>query len=97
MTLHTVNLLPDHPDCRRCIDQLVTGDAVVLLGRGVWIANTNAAWHLSWESTGAALYVLEDDLVARGLADLCVPSVTTLDLPGFVVLSEQHTGQRAWF
>ncbi|MFN2287139.1 MAG: sulfurtransferase complex subunit TusB [Chromatocurvus sp.] len=97
MTLHTVNQLPDHPDCQRCIVQLAAGDAVVMLGRGVWIANINAAWHLAWERSGAALYVLEEDLAASGLAGLCAPSVTALDLPGFVALSEQHRCQRAWF
>jgi len=97
MTLHTVNLLPDHPDCLRCISQLAPGDAVVFLGRGAWIANASAAWYRDWEKDGLALYVLEDDLAASGLSGQQGSAVAPLDLPGFVALTEQHACQRAWF
>ncbi|MEQ8516655.1 MAG: sulfurtransferase complex subunit TusB [Chromatocurvus sp.] len=97
MTLHTVNLLPDHPDCQRCIRQLAPGDAVIFLGRGVWIANARAAWLPDWEIDGVELHVLDDDLAASGLAGQRAPSVALLDLPGFVALTEQHRVQRAWF
>lgn len=97
MTLHTVNLLPDHPDCQRCISRLAPGDAVVFLGNGAWITSGQASWHREWSRSGVALHVLEDDLAARGLVEHCARSITPLDLAGFVALTEQHACQQAWF
>lgn len=97
MTLHTVNLLPDHPDCQRCISQLASGDAVVFLGHGAWISSVQSAWHKQWQRSGVTLHVLEDDLAARGLTGDCAPAVTPIDHSGLVTLTEQHSRQRAWF
>lgn len=97
MTLHTVNLLPDHADCRRCINQLAPGDAVVFLGRGAWIASAGSDWHHAWQRDGVALFALEDDLAASGLARHCAAKITALDLAAFVALTEAHPRQRAWF
>lgn len=97
MTLHTVNLLPDHADCQRCIGQLAPGDAVVFLGRGVWIASAGSAWWRHWERDAVDLYALADDLAATGLAGHRAAAVGVVDLSGLVALSEQHACQRAWF
>jgi len=92
-----VNLLPDHPDCQRCISQLASGDAVVFLGHGAWITSGQTGWHEEWARAGIALYVLEDDLVARGLAEHCARSIMPIDVTGFIALTEQHSCQQAWF
>ena len=97
MTLHTVNLLPDHPDCSRCIRQLDPSDCVAFLGRGAWIANSRASWHLAWVQSGSALYVLQDDLHACGIAEHCAPGIIPIDLDEFIALTEEQTRQRAWF
>jgi len=97
MTLHTVNLLPDHADCQRCIEQLEHGDVVVFLGRSAWIANADARWHKDWVREGVDLCVLADDLAAAGLADKRAAAITPVDYAAFVALSEAHPRQRAWF
>lgn len=97
MTLHTVNLLPDHADCQRCISQLASGDTVVFLGHGAWIASAPGGWHETWEQAGVALYVLDDDLAARGLSEHCARSITAIDIAGLVALTEQQSRHRAWF
>lgn len=97
MTLHTVNLLPDHADCERCISQLASADAVVFLGNGAWITAVAGGWHEKWDHAGVALYVLDDDLVARGLSEHCARSITIIDVAELVALTEQHSRLRAWF
>lgn len=97
MTLHTVNLLPDHADCQRCIRQLASDDAVVFLGHGAWITSVPGCWHEKWEQADVALYVLDDDLAARGLTEHCARSIKTIDAAGLVALTEQHSHHRAWF
>jgi len=97
MTLHTVNLLPDHADCQRCVSQLTAGDAVVFVGHGAWIASVAGGWHEKWEQAGVALHVLDDDLAGRGLSEQCARSITPIDIAGLIALTEQHSRHRAWF
>jgi tRNA 2-thiouridine synthesizing protein B len=97
MTLHTVNLLPDHADCERCIAQLSEGDAVLFLGRGVWIANARASWTAAWQKPGVSLHALRPDLESAGLSSHLAAGIQLEEMDGFVRLTEAHSKQRAWF
>ncbi len=97
MALHTVNLLPGDPACSAAGASVAAGDAVLFHGEGAWQAAAGGPALAAWIARGAALYVLESDLAACGLAGRCDPRVTVVDAAGFLVLTERHTQQRAWF
>ena len=97
MTLHTLSASPTSPAFSDCIRLLGEGDALLLLGDGVYAAlcETVPCQHLM--STGADLYVLKPDAEAAGILKLMEGKVKLVDFDAFVALTEEFTRQQAWY
>jgi tRNA 2-thiouridine synthesizing protein B len=75
---------------------LCAGDALLLIGDGVYAAleNTNACARLI--DTGIELYVLQADACAAGILARLDERITVVSFDGFAALSESFTKQQAW-
>ena len=89
-TLHTLSAIPDAPTTGDCLRLLAEGDALLLLGDGVYSAS------LVSEVDGIELYALSTDAFARGVSTL-PDSITLVDMAGFVALTERFARQVAWY
>lgn len=81
-----------------CLARAGAGDAVLLLGDGVYGAVPIVYGSLAPAGpSGVAVYALMADLEARGLelAGLA-PEVCPIDYPGFVALTEAHHPIVSW-
>ncbi|MCB1695854.1 MAG: sulfurtransferase complex subunit TusB [Halioglobus sp.] len=96
MTLHTLNASPASAAFADCLRLLTAGDALLLMGDGVYAALAGCSHRAELDTSGAMLYVLRDDAAAAGVLDR-VDGVTVVDIDGFVTLSEQYARQLAWF
>lgn len=90
-TLHLVS----HPDAlERGIASASAGDALLLIGDGVYAAIGPGAWP---PALTIPAYALDEALHLRGLdADRIAPAVRRLDYPGFVDLTVQHERIVSW-
>ena len=96
MLLHTLNAPPSSSAFADCLHILAPGDALVLMGDGVYAAlgGTQAAARL--QSSGAELYLLQPDAAVAGvLPDSDFARV--LDIEGLVALTERFERQLAWY
>ncbi|MCB1701404.1 MAG: sulfurtransferase complex subunit TusB [Halioglobus sp.] len=94
--LHTLNASPSSPACSDCLRLLASGDALLLLGDGVYAALAGSADRARLDASGAAVYVLDTDAAAAGVLSR-VDGVTIIDIDGFVALTEQCSRQLAWY
>ena len=97
MILHTLSASPASPAFGDCIRLLGEGDALLLLGDGVYAALCETAPCKHLMNTGADLYVLEPDAAAAGILNLMEDKVKLVDFNAFVDLSEEFTRQQAWY
>ena len=96
LILHTLNASPSSPAFSDCLKVLATGDAVLLLGDGVYAAIEQSEACNLLLATGAAIHVLSADAAAAGVNEL--PHVVcSIDMDGFVALSERFPRQQAWY
>jgi len=85
-TIHSVAALD------RCLGRATTDSTLLLLEDGVYAAVTPRT------IPARALYVLAEDLAARGLSPSDLPpGVTAIDMKGFVALTVAHSPIAAWF
>lgn len=96
MVLHTLNVMPGtsaFSDCLRCA---ATGDAILLLGEGVYAALAVSAACAQLQQCPARVLVLDTDRQAAGMAEdkLAFP---TIDMDSFVALTEYYPRQLAWY
>lgn len=96
MVLHTLNASPASRAFAECLRLLAPGDSILLLGDGVYAAVTGTASRAQLEATGAHLHVLEQDATAAGILEQ-LGSADTLDMAGFVALTERCPRQLAWY
>lgn len=96
MILHTLNASPTSAAFEQCLGAVAPGDAVLLLGNGVYAALDASDSLARLQATGAALYVLRDDAAAAGVGER-LGAIGTVDVDGFVALSEQFPRQLAWY
>jgi sulfur relay protein TusB/DsrH len=87
--LHTVH---STAGLERCLGRATADSALLLLEDGVYAALTPRSMPVR------ALYVLAEDLAARGLsgADLAA-GITAIDMKGFVALTVAHSPIAPWF
>lgn len=97
MLLHTLNALPGTPACEDCLALVAAGDALLLMGDGAYAALARSDAWARLAASGAELYVLADDAAARGIDARLGPSVTALDMAGFVALTERFPRLQAWY
>ena len=97
MILHTLNAPPGRAAFTDCLRLIAAGDALLLMGDGVYaaIAQTDAGTAL--QASGAEIYVLAADATAAGVNSLLIEEATRVDMDGFVALTERFPRQQAWY
>ncbi|GAB2927585.1 sulfurtransferase complex subunit TusB [Hafnia psychrotolerans] len=71
-------------------------DALLLVQDGVLAAVKNSEASKCLTAWGLPVYVLSEDLAARGLIGQILHSTTLIDYTGFVALTEKHPQHIAW-
>ena len=87
MILHTLNKSPEHAALGRCCETIATGDVLVLLEDGQ-IGELLAQ--------DIAVYAINADVQARGLAERMTKGVTLIDYEGFVQLCTEQASSKRW-
>jgi tRNA 2-thiouridine synthesizing protein B len=96
MILHTLNAAPSSTAFECCLRVARSGDAVVLMGDGVYAAISGSrAWE-ELQSKGAELYLLNSDALALGVAQP-TEGGNWIDMDEFVTLTERFPRQQAWY
>lgn len=94
--LFTLQHSPFRCDLNGLLRLLKAGDDLLLLQDGV-IAGLRATAPLSaLQQSGATLYVLRDDVEARGLSAQIATSIAVVDYTDFVALAVKNPQQMAW-
>ena len=93
MILHTLNASPAQQAFADCLRLVAPGDHILLLGNGVYAALADSPARARLDACGAELHVLHQDAAAAGILDGAI----TVDMAGFVTLSERCSRQLAWF
>ena len=96
MTLHTLNASPGSAAFTDCLRMIAAGDALLLLGDGVYAALAGTGARAQLDACGARLCVLREDATAAGVLER-VAGTELIDIEGFVALSEQFPRQLAWY
>ena len=94
--LHTLSVSPWHADIAAMLRLMERGDDLVLLSDGVTAAIADGRFLEILQSAPITLYVLQDDVDARGLAGQIADSVVRVGYTDFVSLTVKHEGQLAW-
>ncbi|ADW71950.1 MULTISPECIES: sulfurtransferase complex subunit TusB [Rahnella] len=94
--LFTLANSPQHCDFSLLIHMIAQDDALLLMQDGVLAAlDGSEACNLMSQHV-QSIYVLSEDLAARGLVGQISHRITLIDYTGFVALTEKHTQQTAW-
>lgn len=96
MTLHTLNAPPSSAAFSDCLKVLGEGDALVLLGDGVYAAIEGSDACRALVDSAAALYVLAADARLAGVT-LSGGDLRAIDMDGLVTLTQQYPRQQAWY
>lgn len=96
MILHTLNASPASDAFAECLRLLAPGDAVLLLGDGVYCSLVGTSARAQLDAAGAELHALHDDVAAAGILGQ-VAGASTVDIDGFVALTERFSRQLAWY
>lgn len=75
---------------------LQEGDDLLLLQDGVSAALAGSQMLIKLSASPATLWVLEEDVGARGLDEQISTNVARLDYTGFVAMTAKHPQQVAW-
>ena len=75
---------------------MIPGDAIVLMGDGVYAAIDGTRACVELRSTGVEVHVLLTDASIAGVIGL-TGDATRVDMEGFVALSERFQRQQAWY
>ena len=94
--LQTLSVSPWHADIAAMLRLMEHGDDLVLLSDGVTAAIADGRFLEILQSAPITLYVLQDDVDARGLAGQIADSVVRVSYTDFVRLSVKHAGQLSW-
>ena len=94
--LHTLSASADSSAFTDCLRLCAAGDALVLMGDGVYCALEHSSARQALMASDAAIFALRDDAVAAGIADR-LNGIALIDITQLVELSEQHAQQQAWF
>lgn len=96
MTLHILTTAPTSDAARQVEQALNAGDTLLLIEAAVTAAlNPQLS---CWTQTAYTVQLLEEDLAARGLASIAqTHQLATVDMAGFVALTEQHEHSVTWY
>ncbi len=95
--LHLIMSPPAMTDIASITLTLDKADEILLLQDGVYGAVTQSHEFISIiEMLPSRVYLLEDDVLARGLTPYLHPNVRVIDYQQFVDLTVKHTKQITW-
>jgi tRNA 2-thiouridine synthesizing protein B len=96
MILHTLNASPSSAAFQNCLMVLHSGDAIVLMGDGVYAAlpGTNACAAL--QEKKAEFFILGVDAALAGVTEPA-SGIQTITMDGLVELTEKFPRQQAWY
>lgn len=96
MILHILNKAPDSSAATQMQQAIGGQDAVLLIEEAVTAA-FDPTW-ATWQQSQSRIYLLSEDLVSRGLATIAAENgLPTLDMEGFVALTEQYEKTVTWY
>ena len=96
MILHTLNAPPSSSAFDDCLKVAQSGDALVLLGDGVYAALPDTQALRTLEESGAELYLLRQHAAAAGITRAAT-GVTSITFDELVALTERFPRQQAWY
>ena len=96
MILHTLNAPPSSAAFNDCIRLVRAGDALVMMGDGVYAALSGTQHCENLLSIGIALYVLAPDALVAGVSELAA-GISLIDMDRFVTLTEIFPRLQAWY
>ncbi|MCB1687316.1 MAG: sulfurtransferase complex subunit TusB [Halioglobus sp.] len=96
MILHTLNALPSSAAFGDCLKLLQPGDAVVLLGDGVYAALEDTSPCDELRATGVELFILQADALLAGI-DRPAEGCNSIGMDELVALTERFPRQLAWY
>jgi len=94
--LHTLINSPFRCDFTALLRLLAAGDDVLLIQDGVLAALQGSQPLASLLNAPISLYVLQEDVSARGLSAQISSSVTTVSYTDFVALTVKNPQQMTW-
>lgn len=94
--LHTLSHSPWQHDISAPLRLVGEGDDLLLLSDGVIAALEGSRYLDLLNKTPITLYVLQEDVEARGLCGQISSSVVRVSYTDFVRLTVKHTGQLTW-
>jgi len=94
--LHTLMTSPFQCDLNAMLRLLAEGDDVLLLQDGVLAALKGCKALESLRLAPISLYVLQDDVVARGLSAQISSDAAAVSYTDFVALTVKHPQQMTW-
>lgn len=94
--LHTLRHSPWQCDITGLLRMLQAGDDLLLIEDGVSAALEGSRYLESLLAAPITVYVLEEDIRARGLSAQISDSVVRVSYTDFVRLAVKHSAQMAW-
>ncbi|MDX7992708.1 sulfurtransferase complex subunit TusB [Xenorhabdus sp. Reich] len=94
--LYTVSRSPYHDDFNAILGLVSDADDVLLIQNGVLLGINDNHYLKALIRSGAGIYVLKEDLDARGLSEQTSNSVQVIDYNDFVGLTVKHQQNFAW-
>jgi len=94
--LHTLMHSPYYSDLDTLLLLLTAQDDLLLLQDGVLGALENSRALNRLLASPATLWVLTEDVTARGLTGQISAKIRPVDYTGFVTLTEKHQQQMTW-
>lgn len=94
--LHTLMHSPAHSDLDTLLLIAGAGDDLLLLQDGVLAALAGCRALMRLSDCEAMLWVLDEDVQARGLTGQISTRVQRIDYTGFVMLTSRHQQQMVW-
>lgn len=96
MILHILTKAPGSSAAIQMQQAIADQDTVMLIEEAVTAA-LDPAWE-AWQQCHSRIYLLSEDLVARGLANIATDNhLPTLEIDSFVSLTEQYAKSITWY
>ena len=96
MILHTLNASPSSAAFQDCLKVAHRGDAVVLMGDGVYAALEGTPACLEIQAKNIELFILGADALLAGIIEPA-SGIQTIEMDGLVALTERYPRQQAWY
>lgn len=97
MILHTINAAAGATAFRDCLRVGKPGDALLLMGDGVYAALAGGEAASMLVDSGIEVHILEPDARSAGILTQLPAYYSLVDYDGFVELTERFTRQMAWY